>query len=520
MTRPLRPRIALPLWLATLASIAGGLAFMASFPAPGIWPLAFVAIALSLVSLIGRRPGGALLVGSAFGAAFYFPHISWTAGFLGDNELAWVPWAALASFETLLMGLGAILISLAYRWIGRIVRSPLWRMAATSVAVAGLWTSREIVLGSWPFGGFPWGRVGMGQVGSPLGQFASWVGVDGLTFAIVLAVALAVEATRLIVGRRRIRRWWTLAAPAFVLAVVILVPQFPTHAVGTLRVAAVQGNGPTAYLDERARYDVLDAQLQATDVALDAGADLIAWPEGSVGLDPRRDDKAAGVLTAVAQVTGAPILLNAAADVGDDTYNMSMLWTENGVEQTHSKRNPVPFGEYVPVRHVFEKIVPSLIGMIGREYTPGTDAPTMEVGGTTIGLAICFDVLYDSLVHESIEEGAEVLVFQTNNADFRGSDENLQQLEFARMRAIETGRTVVNVSTVGTSEVIAPDGSTLEQVGVDTAGAIVRDVELREGTTPAVWAAPWIRGILLGGPPAALAIFGVLAVRFRRSLEA
>ena len=88
------------------------------------------------------------------------------------------------------------------------------------------------------------------------------------------------------------------------------------------------------------------------------------------------------------------------------------------------------------------------------------------------------------------------------------------------MRAIETGRTVVNVSTVGTSEVIAPDGSTLEQIGVDTAGAIVRDVELREGTTPAVWAAPWIRGILLGGPPAALAIFGVLAVRFRRSLEA
>jgi apolipoprotein N-acyltransferase len=517
VTRVLRPSVALPLWSATALSAIGGIAFMASFPAPGIWPLSFVAIALSLVSLIGRRPGGALLVGSVFGLAFYLPHVSWTASFLGDNELAWVPWVALAGLESLLMGLGAILISLAYR--RRIVRAPLWRMGVTSTVVAGLWTAREIVLGSWPFGGFPWGRVGMGQASSPLGQFASWIGVDGLTFVIVLAVALAIEAARLIVSGRRQRRWWTLAAPALVIAVAVVVPQFPTQVVGTMRVAAVQGNGPTAYLDDRGRYDVLDAQLQASEAALDAGADLIAWPEGGVGLDPRRDDKAALVLSALSRATGAPILLNAAADVGDDTYNMSMLWTADGETQTHSKRHPVPFGEYVPVRDVFERIVPSLIGMIAREYTPGADSPTMTVGDATIGLAICFDVLYDSLVHESIDDGAELLVFQTNNADFRGTAENLQQLEFARMRAIETGRAVVNVSTVGTSEVIAAGGATVEQVGADTAGAIVRDVELREGTTPAVWAAAWIRGVLLGGPVVALVVFGVLAVRFRRSLE-
>lgn len=520
MTRVLRPSTALPLWLATAIAVVGGIAFMVSFPAPGIWPLAFVAIALSLVSLIGRRPGGALLVGSAFGLAFYLPHVGWSASFLGDNELAWVPWIALAGVESLFMGLGAILIALAYRWVRRIVRAPLWRMGVTAAVIAGLWTMREIVMGSWPFGGFPWGRVGMGQAESPLAQLASWIGVDGLTFVIVFAVALAVEAARLIAAGRRPRRWWTLAAPVFVIVVAMLVPQFPTHVVGTMRVAAVQGNGPTAYLDERGRYDVLNAQLQASEAALDSGADLIAWPEGGVGLDPRGDDKAALVLSALSRATGAPILLNAAADVGDDTFNMSMLWTAEGETQEHSKRHPVPFGEYVPARSFFERIVPSLIGMIGREYTPGTDSPTMTVGDTTIGLAICFDVLYDELVHESINDGAGVLVFQTNNADFRGTSENLQQLEFARMRAIETGRAVVNVSTVGTSEVIAPDGSTVEQIAADTSGVIVRDVEVREGTTPAVWGATWIRGILLLGPFAALIVFGVLAVRFRRSLEA
>ena len=61
-------------------------------------------------------------------------------------------------------------------------------------------------------------------------------------------------------------------------------------------------------------------------------------------------------------------------------------------------------------------------------------------------------------------------MFQTNNADFRGTDENLQQLAFARMRAIETGRSVVNISTVGTSQVIRPDGATVDELPADAPG--------------------------------------------------
>jgi apolipoprotein N-acyltransferase len=58
-------------------------------------------------------------------------------------------------------------------------------------------------------------------------------------------------------------------------------------------------------------------------------------------------------------------------------------------------------------------------------------------------------------------------MFQTNNADFRGTDENLQQLAFARIRAVETGRAVVNLSTVGTSQVIGPDGRTIDALPAD-----------------------------------------------------
>ena len=77
-------------------------------------------------------------------------------------------------------------------------------------------------------------------------------------------------------------------------------------------------------------------------------------------------------------------------------------------------------------------------------------------------------------------------MFQTNNADFRGTDENLQQLAFARMRAIETGRSVVNLSTVGTSQVIAPTARRSTACPPDEAGHMLTDVPLRTGLTPAV----------------------------------
>ena len=493
----------LPWGAAIPIAAVSGLLLDAAFPSLGWWPLAFLSIAGGLWTLMGRSIGGAFLVGLAYGAAFYFTHLMWVVQFLGP-----IPWAALAGVESLLFALGAIPIALAYRW-GALLERRATRRFLLPVLIAVLWAARELLLGTWPYSGFPWGRIGMSQAGGPFAEAASWVGVAGLTLLIVWLCACVVDWAARPAPRRRAE-----LLPAAVILALLLVPAFPTTAAGSLRVGWVQGDGPAGYFDPRSPGDVLAAQRAASDPILGEAMDLLVWPEGGVDSDPLNTPATARILDELVANAEAPLLMNAATARGEDTYNTSMLWEAGSAEQMHDKVNPVPFGEYVPDRWFYERIVPDLVGLIQREYTPGTNPPLVSVDGIQVGLAICFDVIYDSVIWDGVRGGAQFYAFQTNNADFRGTDENLQQLEFARMRAIETGRAVVNVSTVGTSQIIAPDGTIIDGAPADSPAAAVTAVPLRTGLTPAVLVGPTLTLII---PIAALGGLLALGLLERRS---
>jgi apolipoprotein N-acyltransferase len=498
------PRPVLPLWAAVLASLAGGAILDLAYPSVGWWPLAFVGVGIALVSLIGRSVWGSLLVGFVFGATFFLIHIMWITRYLGL-----VPWFALAGIETVFLAVGSIPLTLAYRWMPRRFPSPWMRLIALPALIAGLWTARELFMGSWPYTGFPWARIGMSQSESPLAHLASWTGVSGLTFLMVAFTAALIEWVRL----ARFRDVRTALPAIAMAALLLLVPAFPTSPAGSLRVGSAQGNGPSGYFDERGRNAVLNAQLAASAPLLGEDLDVLLWPEGGIDSDPLANEGTAATLDALSERIDAPLIVNAATARGDDIFNTSMLWVAGeGAVQLHDKANPVPMGEYVPDRWFYEALAPDLIGLIQREYTPGTNPPYFDLGGVGVGLAICFDVIYDNVIWSGAEHGAQVYMFQTNNADFRGTDENLQQLAFARMRAIETGRSVVNISTVGTSQVIAPNGSTVDGLPADEAGHMLSEVELRTGLTPAVLVGPWVQILLGWGSILALVALGI-AVR-------
>ncbi len=494
-----------------LVAAAGGALMLFSFPPYSVWPLAWIGVALSLWALRGAGFGAAFLAGLASGAALFFPLVTWTSPFLGP-----VPWLALATAETLLAAVGSMLIAAAYRWAGRGAEKPFTASLPIAIAVSAMFLVREVFLGSVPYSGFPWARVAMSQSNAPFAEAVSWVSISGLTLLIALSAALVVEA----VMRRTAK---ILVIPGVLAVALALVPMFPTTLEGTMRIAAVQPDSKAGFFDERGRYDQVEALVEASAGIAPGSADLVVWPEGFDG-DPFVDTYLSQTLLGEVDHFSAPLLANAAVNRDGKIYNTSLLWTaetpvfpEASDVASHAKRNPVPFGEYVPDRAFYEMIVPDLIGLVQREYTAGTDAPLMDMplangGDVRLALAICFDVIYDAVIREGIEGGGELFVFQTNNADFRGTPESEQQLAFARMRAFETGRAVVNISTIGTSAIIAADGTITQQLPADVRGVLTADVERRSGVTPGVVLGPFVEwaAFIVG---IALTISGAIVTR-------
>jgi apolipoprotein N-acyltransferase len=469
----------------------------AGFPSLGWWPLTLVGMVVFLVSIRGRRPAGAFLVGFLGGLAYYLIQISWAALFLGP-----VPLSALSTLEAIYIGLGAMVMSIAYRVVPLVWNSRAARLGLLPVVIAGLWTLREYVASNFPYGGFSWARVAMSESQGAFAPLFSWLGISGVSFVMAFLVALGIEAYRITddpeKGMRRLGLWQPdrFALVAIPALLILAVPSFPIALKGTTTVAAVQGAGPAGYFDPHEYGDLLAAQFTAT-VPLFSDKkkiDMVIWPEGASDIDPVKADDApdwqiaASEFNDVSKETHAPLLGGTIQQRGNKFFNTSLLWEYGrGVVDHYDKKHPVPFGEYVPDRAFWRALAPGLIDLIGRDYTPGTTNTVFNVNGVIAGIDICFDITDDVVMRDSIDSGAQILIAQTNNADFGHTDESVQQLEIARIRAMELGRSLVNDSTVGTTAVILPNGQTLAQLPVYKPGALVETVPLSTTITPATW---------------------------------
>lgn len=498
----------MPLWVAAVIALAGGLLIRTSFPAPSIWPFAFLGLALVLITLRGRTFWSGFLVGSVAGGALWGSLIFWLTLYLGP-----IPWLALCALMTIWVGLSGGLIALVYAWAAR--SSSAWiTFGAVPVVVGAIWSTRETIAATWPYGGFSWARLAYSQAESPFGHIVSWIGVAGLSFAIATVTALGVAilaASRVPEYRRANRRAmivWTCAA-----LVLVLTPVFPSHVTGTSRMLVAQGNSNAGLFAEYTQGDILRDHVTATlDAQTDpraASIDLIVWPENASDIDPLRSRDAATVVNHVATTFNAPLVTGTITSPDSQTYfNSSLVWTPGvGVTAQYDKMRPVPFAEYMPNRDFFHALVPDLVDLVYRDYSFGTRPNVVDVDGISVGISICFDITDNTLTQRMIADGAQVILAQTNNADFGTTDEHLQQLQIARMTAIESGRSVVNDSTVGTTAILKSDGTTQSEIEPFQPGYLIADVQLGDTVTPAM-----VFGRLFEWMIVALAAAGILAL--------
>lgn len=495
----------MPLWASLLVAAGAGAILDGAFPDQNVWFLAPIGVGLMLVAVLDRGPWAGLLVGFVGGLSFWLTHINWLTLYLGP-----VPWLALAGLESIFFAVGLSLTAVVLRHGPRLWPTPLGRLGMVPLVVAGLWTGREAISAVWPYGGFSWGRLAMSQSESPLNSLVAWVGMSGLGFLLAWLAALAVQLMREWEVPTRTRALLAAVAVALLLA----IPAWPTVPSGTTRLAAVQGASDAGLFAEYTPGEILNDHTQATRPVIGEDIDFIVWPENASDIDPTRFREAAAVADSVSETLDAPLVVGTITERDNTFYNTSLLWEAGkGAVDWYDKVHPVPFAEYVPDRAFWRPFAPELFDLVTRDYAIGTRSNVFDIDGILAGVAICFDIADDQLIHEMVDRRAGIILAQTNNADFGHTDESVQQLAIARLRAIEAGRTVVNISTVGTSAIITPDGATVAQLRTWEPGAMVETVPLSSTVTPAMAAGRGLEWLLSGIGLAGFALCALWAGR-------
>ncbi|WP_312030366.1 apolipoprotein N-acyltransferase [Actinomycetospora sp. TBRC 11914] len=514
--------------LRVVGAVLAGLGLYAAFPPLGWWWAAPLGIALLLAVVDGRRVRAAFGWGVLAALAYQYPLLHWTGTYVG------AVWFGALAVVVLAVAIPVALFPL----VRGLPAAPLW--------VACLWVAGEAVIERVPWGGFPWAKVAFGQAGGAYAKLASLGGAPLVSFGVVLSGAglwwllSAVSHRRHPVSGKPHRRR-ALAVVGAVVALLLgpvvglLTPAHAATEPGdrTITVAAVQGNVPRAGLDfasqRRAVLDnhVRETRLLAAQVA--AGQrprpDLVIWPENSSDIDPFANADARAEIQAVTDEIGVPVVVGAVLRPqvdADDTAivegprNAAVVWTPRvGPTDQYVKRHLLPFGEYIPLRGLASFFSDDVARVT--DFVPGTGAPTLDAGPARLGVATCYEVVFDDDVRDAVTGGADLLTVPTNNATFGETDMTYQQQGMSRLRAVEHDRAVVIAATSGQSAVIAPDGTVVDRTGaLFTPGVLVDRVPLRTTTTLAtrLGAVPeWVLAAL--GVGAAVA-GGVRGVRARR----
>jgi apolipoprotein N-acyltransferase len=507
--------------LRLLAAPVSGALLAAAFPALDLGPLALVALVPLLLVVETARPRRAAALGYVAGLTFFGLHLLWIAQFLSwTGAVAWLAWGALSAIQAAAFAAFFALVPATRRLGG-------WRLLVLPAA----WAVLELLRAHHPIGGFPWGLLALSQHDAglllPLARVVGGFGLAAVIVAVNLAVAFWVRA--LWSGAQEESRWRRLVPlvglpllVAGLLGARLVVPGPPAPSGPALDVVVVQaglrgGHG----LDQgQTTEQVFDNHVRRTEtLALTPGdrPDLVVWGEGAADADPLSNPDRQAAVARAAGAAGAPILLGATTRVDQDhRATEGLLYTPEGqLADRYQKRRLVPFGEFVPLGSVLGRLIPATREGVPYDKVPGERLEPLLIDGVPVGPLICWESAYPGDARQLTRDGSQVLLIMTNNASFGTGAGPRQHLAAGQLRAVETGRTIVQAAVTGISAVIDPGGRTSSETRLYQDTVIRVQAEPRSGTTPYVRWGRTLEAGLVGVTVGGLTLAGLLWWRRR-----
>lgn len=435
--------------------------------------------------------GRAFSLGLTTGAVYFAGTLYWlvetmtTFGGL-STPLALVVALLLVAYLSLFPGVFALVVGRFARTFG----------ASAALLAAPAWVASELGR-QYVWDGFPWALLGYSQVTwLPIAQLASLTGVYGLSALLAWtggAAAYLASGT----GRHRL----PLGAGTVILVAVCAVwgqwrlSQSALLQTGEpVRVAVLQANiAQEVKWDPTRAGDITAQYLSMTRQALARGASFIIWPESATPFFFESDLVGGAAIKRLAREGNATLLIGSdqieqmraeeqRTRPSERIYNAAFLVRPDGeVGAVYRKMHLVPFGEYVPARRLLFFVAP--IVEAASEFSPGEDPVMLPVNGHLASTAICYEVIFASLMRQFVLGGSELLTTITNDAWYGRSSAAYQHWDQASLRAIEGGRYLARAANTGISGFVDPYGRVLQKSDLFEQNLLVADLRFIRSLT-------------------------------------
>jgi len=476
-----------------------GLLLSFSHPALSLWPLAWIALVpLLLVVWSSQSKWSAFALGWIAGILFYATSLEWIQNVVREYSslpgiVPFLLMLLLASYMACFYGLFAIAVQHAVKR-----KLPLiWSYLAV-VFVLVEW------LQSWLLSGFPWNLLGYSQLPAlPVIQIADIGGVYAISLILIISNLLLVAAIQ-----QRSRLTSLIRSPQIIgllwLMIISLIYGFIQLGIsyqGERRFTATvlqdqydnKGRWQARARDRFALFNYYEAEMLK---AVEAGSDVVLIGEGAFsGMDMIRENGPIAwqandfrevmlfsrvkdyqfwlLMGSTDYVDEGNLIFNTAVTLGPDHKNV--------VDGRYAKTHLTPFGEYVPFGFLFswlDRIVPEIY-----DFSEGRELTTLPLLEDSVGVPICFEVIFPDLVRQMTVRGATVLATISNDAWFGRSAANLQHFNMAAMRAVENRRYLMRSAVSGISGFVDPHGRILQLAPVYENASLTEELGMLDGLT-------------------------------------
>lgn len=339
--------------------------------------------------------------------------------------------------------------------------------------------------------GFPWLMLGYTQWNLPQTlQLAGYTGFYGLSFALVftgvsVGWAFSLPSLKKAVGHMLLAT--TVFITVYATGDAILQESNGYLRRGTvLHAALLQPD-----IDQYKKWDsafvgeINDIILQMGQT-LKAPLDLAVWPESVLPENFTRPLYTA-MFDSFASESGAYQVVGSNIEQAGRNYVGAYVVSpkDSDAIQSYRKIKLVPFGEFIPFEKWVMRYFPDIevLGALGAFDAGNRFQAPLSLGGTKLGLNICFESVFPQLWRDQSKQGAQVFVNITNDAWYFDTAAPYQHLAINVVRAVETGRPVLRAANTGFSAYIDPYGRLVRYTGLFTRETLKADVPLWDSET-------------------------------------